>query len=322
MKKRTLFFTLLFLLITTISTQAQNSPPQVTNIQAQQRTGTNLVDITYDVSDADADTLIITVLVSTDGGQTYSITPSSITGAVGSSVTPGTGKAIVWDAGTDYPEQYGVNFRVKVTADDIRKSTVTDIDGNVYNTVKIGNQWWMAENLKVTKYRNGESIAHVMDNSQWSALSSGAYCAYRNDESNVTTYGLLYNGYTVNDSRNIAPEGWHVPTDAEWQQLVNYLGGDSVAGDKLKETGTTHWISGISIATNSSEFSGLPGGYRSDYGGIGTTCSGLGNTTCFWSSSENYNNNVWYRFLHYNSSSALRYSQNKRWGYSVRCVRD
>ena len=139
---------------------------------------------------------------------------------------------------------------------------MTDIDGNTYQTVKIGNQWWIAENLNVTHYQNGDAIPNVTDSAAWWGLTSGAYCNYNNDAANVAVYGRLYNWYAVHDSRNIAPAGWHVPSDAEWQTLVDYLGGDPVAGGKMKEAGTTHWISPNTGATNESGFSGLPGGYR------------------------------------------------------------
>lgn len=138
--------------------------------------------------------------------------------------------------------------------------TVTDYDGNVYQTVLIGDQCWMMENLKVTHYRNGDPIPHVTDGVTWGNLTSGAYCNYNNDEGNVATYGRLYNWYAVDDSRNIAPAGWHVPSDAEWQTLVDYLGGDAVAGGKMKEAGTTHWASPNTGATNESGFTALPGG--------------------------------------------------------------
>ena len=149
--------------------------------------------------------------------------------------------------------------------------TVTDIDGNTYQTVKIGDQWWMAENLKVTCYRNGDAIPNITDGTTWASLSTGAYCEYNNDINNVATYGRLYNWYAVTDSRNIAPAGWHVPSDAEWKQLEMYLGmsqseADATGwrgtdeGGKLKEVGTMHWNSPNTGATNESGFTALPGG--------------------------------------------------------------
>jgi len=145
-------------------------------------------------------------------------------------------------------------------------TTITDIDGNVYNTIVIGTQTWMVENLKVTKYRNGESISNITDASQWSNLTAGAYCNYENIAANVTDYGRLYNWYAVSDSRNIAPAGWHVPTDTEWTTLTTFLGGESVSGGKMKETGTTHWNTTNSTVDNSSGFTGLPGGNRDNAG--------------------------------------------------------
>lgn len=197
--------------------------------------------------------------------------------------------------------------------------TVTDIDGNTYQTIKIGNQRWMAENLKVTHYRNGDAIPNLTANGGWTSTFSGAYCAYNNNENNANTYGYLYNWYAVNDNRNIAPSGWHVSTDDEWQTLIDNLGGSSVAGGKLKETGTTHWYSPNTGATNESDFTVLPGGYR--YSADGNYYH-LGNHGAFWSSTGNNSRNAWYRRLHYNYSNVYRYFNYKQNGFSIRCVRD
>ncbi len=203
--------------------------------------------------------------------------------------------------------------------------TVTDIDGNIYKTVKIGNQWWMAENLKVTHYQNGDSIPNVTDGTQWTffGLTTGAYCNYDNDTTHVATYGRLYNWYAVDDSRNIAPAGWHVPSDAEWQTLVDSLGDSSVAGGKMKITGTIEEGDGLwhlpnAGATNESGFSALPGGHR---GGIGFSFTNIGYAADFWSSSEYYDY-AWSRHLFYYYSDIGRHSFNKRYGFSIRCVRD
>jgi uncharacterized protein (TIGR02145 family) len=196
--------------------------------------------------------------------------------------------------------------------------TVTDIDGNVYQTVTIGTQEWMAENLKVTHYRNGEDIPNVTDGVTWGGLTTGAYCEFDNDVNNVVTYGRLYNWYAVDDSRNIAPSGWHVPTDAEWQTLVDYLGGAAVAGGKMKETGTTHWLSPNTGATNESGFSALPSGYR-DFTGPYYNMSSFAN---YWSSTEDFSNYAWFRVLLYGYTDIYRVSLNEVHGFSVRCVRD
>jgi len=205
---------------------------------------------------------------------------------------------------------------------------VTDIDGNVYPVVKIGDQCWMMENLKVTHYRNGDPIPNVTDDNEWSD-STDAYCNPENDEGNVATYGRLYNWYAVDDSRNIAPEGWHVPSDEEWKQLEMYLGMSQAEADadmwrgtdeggKLKESGTTHWVSPNTGATNESGFTALPGGFRNLYG----TFSNVGNSAHFWSSTEAGSYHALFRFLDHNRSQVGRGGSYKLNGYSVRCVRD
>lgn len=196
--------------------------------------------------------------------------------------------------------------------------TVTDIDGNSYLTIGIGGKWWMAENLKVTHYRNGDAIPNVTDDNAWSELNTGAYCSYDNDAANAQTYGYLYNWYTVNNSSSLAPEGWHVPSDAEWQTLVDYLGGNDIAGGKLKQTGTTHWQSPNEGATNESYFSALPGGYRLSYGTFDT----IGYLADFWSSTKYDGHHAWFRFVYYDRSEVRSYNSNKHYGFSVRCVRD
>ena len=195
---------------------------------------------------------------------------------------------------------------------------VTDIDGNTYQTVKIGDQIWMAENLKVTRYRNGDDIPIVTNYSEWGDLSTGAWCIYGNTSGSY--YGLLYNWYAVNDVRNIAPEGWHVPSRAEWGTLIEYLGWDNVAGGKMKETGTSNWAAPNTGATNESGFTALPGGRRSPHGFYGD----LSANAYFWSSSEDLSRdgNAWNRILNYDNSEVYDGSYHKKNGLSVRCVRD
>jgi uncharacterized protein (TIGR02145 family) len=196
--------------------------------------------------------------------------------------------------------------------------TVTDVDGNGYQIVTIGTQVWMAENLKVTHYRNGNAIPNVTDGGTWAGLTTGAYCENNNDVINVATFGRLYNWFAVNDSRNIAPVGWHVPSDAEWQTLVDYLGGDAVAGGKMKEAGTSHWLSPNTGATNESGFSALPGGYRFKDGNY----PGIGYEAIFWSSVEDNSIDAWYWVLGCNNSGVSHSNLNKACGFSVRCVKD
>jgi len=149
-------------------------------------------------------------------------------------------------------------------------STTTYVDGNNYNIVLIGTQCWMKENLKVTKYNNNDSIPDST-NSTWGTAAIGARTEYvaSGVSGYVGTYGYLYNWYAVNDSRKLCPSGWHVPSDSEWTYLSSYLGGQSVAGGKMKSTGTTYWNSQSSGTTNSSGFSALPGGYRDSNGSFG-----------------------------------------------------
>ena len=207
--------------------------------------------------------------------------------------------------------------------------TVTDGDGNVYGTVTIGAQTWMASNLKATKYNDGTDITYVTDNSTWGGRTQGAYCWYNNDASTYkATYGALYNWYAVdnnastkvasNGGKNICPVGWHVPTDAEWTTLTDYLGGFSVAGGKLKETGTTHWISNTA-ATNSSGFTALPGGNRK-YDGWGYVS--LGTSGRWWSSTPDGTDSAFFRYMSNSGSDVQSSSGIRSFGDSVRCVKD
>ena len=209
--------------------------------------------------------------------------------------------------------------------------TVTDYDGNTYSTLKIGNQWWMAENLKVTHYANGTAIPLIEESLEWHNLgfSDKAYCYYDNSSSNKDTYGALYtwaaamNGAassSINPSgvQGVCPDGWHLPSDAEWTELTDYLGGTRVAGGKLKETGTTHWGSPNTGATNESGFTALSGGYRFHSGTFG----GLGNDAHFWSATEDSSSDAWHRSLGYNASSVGRRDGYKTDGFSVRCTKD
>jgi len=197
--------------------------------------------------------------------------------------------------------------------------TVKDVEGNVYHTVTIGTQTWMIENLMTTKYRNGDPIPLVPDSAQWIALSTGAICYYDNNSANGNTYGLLYNWYAVNDPRNIAPEGWHVPTREEWNTLITFLGGGMVAGGKLKEAGTTHWNSPNTGATDEAGFKGLPAGGRRFTGEF----QSLGQSTLIWTSTNQNATEAWPIGLAYNSELLFNsFSMNKNSGFSVRCIKD
>ena len=205
------------------------------------------------------------------------------------------------------------------------QDTVTDIDGNEYETVEIGEQVWMAENLKVTHYRNGDEIPTGYSNNEWANLSTGAYAVYDDNESNADTYGYLYNWYAVDDERGVCSASWHVPTDGEYTALSDYLGGTSVAGGKLKECTegscpeSEYWYSPNTGATNESGFTGLPGGARYYYYG---NSRHMGYNGSFWSSTEYGSNDAWHRGLDHDYSEISRRDYGKDSGFSVRCVRD
>jgi len=194
-------------------------------------------------------------------------------------------------------------------------SQVIDKDGINYKTVIIGSQEWMSENLNVEHYRNGDVIPQVQDYEKWSALTTGAWCYYENSSSNGKTYGKLYNWYAVADPRGLAPEGWHVPNDAEWTQLTDFLGGEKVAGKKMKSK--TGWLENKS-AINESGFTAIPGGMCDKDGSF----YDINKFACFWSSSESSNVFAWYRFLIYNYANVARFDGAKERGLSVRCVKD
>ncbi len=197
-------------------------------------------------------------------------------------------------------------------------NTVTDIDGNVYKTVKIGTQIWMAENLRVSRYRNGDKIQNVVDDQKWQDADNGAWCFYENEAKNNSIYGKLYNWFAVDDNRGLAPKGWHVPSNEEWATLINYLGGENVAGGKLKQTGTEYWNSPNEAATNSSGFSALPGGYRFTDG----TFLSLGSNGNWWSSTERNPSYAWGRDMDYYLRNVNWNYNAKQYGFSMRCVRD
>ena len=192
-------------------------------------------------------------------------------------------------------------------------TTITDGDGNVYHAVQIGVQTWMLENLKTTKYRNGDPIPNVTNGTSWVNLTTGAYCNYNNDANNGATYGRLYNWFAVYDSRKIAPAGWHIPTAAEWATLASYLLGKGGAGARLKEAGTTHWASPNTGASNSSGFTALPGGQRVDDG----TFFQIGVQGCWWISDQ-----VWGQYMF--SSDIILHDDAfpQICGLSVRCIKD
>ncbi|MEP0986615.1 fibrobacter succinogenes major paralogous domain-containing protein [Ekhidna sp.] len=197
---------------------------------------------------------------------------------------------------------------------------VADIDGNAYRTITIGDQTWMAQNLRTTKYRNGDEITNITSNSQWSQLTSESYSSYNNtdDLNYIATYGLLYNWHAVADNRNIAPLGWHVATQGDWDELINTIGGVSVVGERLKESGNAHWVSG-SQSSNSSGFTALPTGRR-QYGDGTFINSGFNGF--WWSNTANGIDYSFYYQLNFDSNPIVAANFLRASGYAVRCVKD
>lgn len=203
-------------------------------------------------------------------------------------------------------------------SDDKDLSVIKDGDGNIYTSVTIGTQVWLVENLKTTSYNDGTPIPHITYDDAWEYLPAPAFCWYHNSsERYKNTYGALYNWYTVN-SDNICPKGWHVPTDEEWTTLIDFHGGESIAGGRLKESGTTHWLSPNEGATNQSGFSALPGGSRNMEG----LFENIGRGGGWWSTAEFGDNGAWSRYMIFNNSNAYRYGYNKKQGLSIRCIKD
>jgi uncharacterized protein (TIGR02145 family) len=195
--------------------------------------------------------------------------------------------------------------------------TVKDVDGNVYKTVKIGQQTWMAENLRTAHYNDGTSIPLVTGFDAWSTLTGPSYCWYNNDTNNKNLYGALYNGYAMNTGK-LCPKGWHVPTDAEWVTLGEYLGGYEVAGGKLKETGTERWKSPNTGATNESGFRALPGGFRSFNGSFGyDRKSGY-----WWSSTSYTDKQIFFWNIRYKYGYLYKTIEDRTNGFCIRCVMD
>jgi len=185
--------------------------------------------------------------------------------------------------------------------------------------IKIGDQTWSSKNLDVDTFRNGDSIPHAETEEQWEEAGKNgtpAWCYYDNDPANGETYGKLYNWYAVSDPRGLAPEGWHIPSDDEWERLTDHLGGEYVACTKMKST--SGWADGVYLNSNESGFSGLPGGYRLTNG----TFNSFGKAGIWWSSTEDLTNYAWSRALNYIDGYVDRSPDYKENGFSVRCLRD
>ena len=208
--------------------------------------------------------------------------------------------------------------KVSLSAVMMTAMMLSSCGGGASTEVTIGKQVWMSENLNVDKFRNGDPIPQAKTNEEWNKAGENnqpAWCYYDNDPANGEKYGKLYNWYAVNDPRGLAPVGYHIPNDSDWTVLTGYLGGEDIAGTKIKSK--NEWVEGGN-GTNESGFSGLPGGFRLD----GGTFSNIGYGGSWWSSSENNTSYAWYRNLSYGSDLVDRYYDDKTYGFSVRCLRD
>jgi uncharacterized protein (TIGR02145 family) len=215
-----------------------------------------------------------------------------------------------------------------ITLSDIAPNTVTDIDGNIYNTITIGSQLWMKENLNVQRFKNGEAIPNVTDASTWANTTTAAWCRVNNnpDASNAFKVGLLYNGYVAQDARGVCPNGWKVPDDSDFNKLVEYLGASSIAGGKLKEANGIYslWNSPNTGATNESGFTALPGGWRVGKTGIYTegNFTDWGYGCRLWTKSNSFAGGVYLLDVYYVNTSTNRGSQIQSYGSSIRCIKE
>ena len=204
-----------------------------------------------------------------------------------------------------------------------KRKMVKDVSGNIYHIVEIGQQQWMLENLKVSKFSNGDTIEKISNHKDWSKLKSSGWCNYNNSSENDGIYGKLYNWYTISDPRNVCPIGWHVPKDTEWKILSDFIGGESVAGSKLKTTGnvsdgTGLWQSPNKSTSNETNFSALPGGLRDQYG-VYLDVNKDGN---WWSSTELSSNIALAFNLFYGHNILFKNKNSKQNGFSIRCIKD
>ncbi|MBP7497496.1 MAG: fibrobacter succinogenes major paralogous domain-containing protein [Bacteroidales bacterium] len=222
---------------------------------------------------------------------------------------------------TYYVRAYATNKAGTAYGDAVSFTTVeglTDIDNNIYEIIKIGDQTWMQENLRTTHYQNNDAIQFLANKDKWIESDSGAYCLYANSVANEQTYGKLYNWYAVNDNRKLCPAGWHVPSDQEWQTLIDFLGGKDEAGAKMKAIDAL-WKAPNKGASNSSGFSGLPAGCRLGFDG---SYYFLNSYTFYWTATAADAQTAWYRSLMYDEAASGKLSYDFKYGFSVRCIKD
>ena len=292
----------IFSLLSLCSIHAQ----KVTNVSNRQEQSTIIVS--YDLETKTPCKIVL--YVSTNGGKKWQGPLKKVTGDIGAKVSSGN-KSITWSVLEEFEELRGNNIVFQVRA-------VNNIVETI-QTVKIGTQEWTKKNLDVSTYRNGDVIPEVKDPNEWAKLTTGAWCYYDNDPKNDDIFGKLYNWYAVNDPRGLAPDGYHVPSAAEWITLVDYLGGARDAGGKMKEEGFNHWKSPNTAATNSCGFTGLPGGKRV-HDGLFFSIGDMGH---WWSSSNREPTNAWSRWLSFDYYHTWdNYILNLENGISVRCIKD
>jgi uncharacterized protein (TIGR02145 family) len=305
--KQLKFVCLILYFFCAISLQAQ----KVSNVSNRQEQSTIIVS--YDLETKKP--CKIALYVSTNGGTTWQGPLKKVSGDIGANISSGN-KSITWNVLEEFEELKGTNIMFQIRAVDTS-----------FETVIIGNQEWTKKNLDVSTYSDGTPIPEVTDPTQWDKLTTGAWCYYNNDPKNGPVYGKLYNWYAVAgiyDADNpalrkkLVPTGWHIPSDSEWTELIDFLGGESVAGDKMKSTGTSLWISPETYATNESGFTGLPGGARI-YNAI---FNNIGYSGSWWSPTEKVTSYACYRNLSKTRSSVYKANYDVRSGFSVRCIRD
>ena len=306
---------------------AQNSPPQVSNVNFQQRVdGTFIIDIAYDVIDDDADQMLVTVQASDDGGLTWDFTCSHLTGDVGPGINSGLSKQIAWDFALDHPSMFTPLLQIKVIADDATSFGVACpgipqvvYEGTTYHTVQIAGQCWFKENLNVGQMLNSSEFSY--DNGV-----TEKFC-YDNDPANCLVYGAMYEwdelmNYRDTVSQGLCPAGWHVPGQAEYLGMVNALGSDVVAGSKLRETGTGHWYAPNYNATNETGFTLLAGGACAPPGAAPFDFFGLYETEGLWTSKGSKNESAWVMSMYFEDSYVYTFAQIARTRYYARCMKD
>jgi uncharacterized protein (TIGR02145 family) len=268
-----------------------------------------LSDVTFEYGLTDSYGETVNAIQNPIGGFKFNIVGADISG-----LAPGTLYHFRINISNSLGTMNGKDLTVKTNA---LTEPVGDIDGNTYQTVTIGKQVWMAENLKVTKFNDGSSIPLVVDNDLWGKTKIPRYCFYNNDTAYKNVYGSLYNWYAVKTNK-LCPTGWHVPTLQEWTTLEDYSPSGNIGGI-LKEAGTTHWLSPNTGATNSSGFRALPSGNRD----IDGPFYNIGSIGYWWSSTEDeMGGYAWTHYMFYNNDDYMKLHLNNTFGFSVRCIRD